>query len=160
MNTPFDPLGETEPNDIVYTINAYCPPRPPPGWIPKIFTGERIDHKNRTYESFRIRPEQTGPNYDCFEGKDLDDMGVKTIKIKSFHFPADIRCEHVQNSKTCNEICYVLERSGDRLVRWRCKSESCEGHVYCGTVKEYGNEFACFGNKGKRLVAIPQAKKK
>lgn len=80
-------------------------------------------------------------------------MTVKTVKVKSHRFPAALRCKHVQNDKVCEQGCYVLEKGGE-VRRFRCRREDCEGHVYCGNVKEDEGEVKCFGKKGSRLVCF------
>ena len=151
-NTHFDPLGETEPDNTIYTLTIRCPARPPPKYLPSFFTRTPATYPN-TGGAYTIKPDNTNPNLDCFEAKHLDDMATKVIKIKSAWFPADMRCEHVQNARRCEEGCYVLEKGGD-IWRWKCKREGCEGHVYEGRVKADGEGRVCFGKKGERMVCI------
>lgn len=80
-------------------------------------------------------------------------MAAKTVTLISAHFPADLRCEHVQDEQKCEKGCYVLEKGG-KVSRWRCKREDCEGHVYCGRVMKDDEGFACFGKKGARMVCV------
>lgn len=152
----FDPLGETEPHTTKYTLTVLCPPRPPPRWLPAIFTRPGPSKNPNVGTKFVIRPSDynpANPNYDCFERRHLAQMKAKTVTITSAWFPADMRCEHVQNRHDCEEGCYVLEKGGD-VGRWSCKREDCEGHVYCGRVWEDGDGRACFGKKGARMVCI------
>jgi hypothetical protein len=78
--------------------------------------------------------------------------------IKSSWFPADMRCAHVQGlgnggSKKCEAGCYFLEKGG-KQIRWRCKREDCEGHVYSGRVKQDKEGICCFAKKGERVVCL------
>lgn len=156
----FDPLGETEPNTTVYTLTVLCPPRPPPRWVPKIFTRIPIPYKRSNGATFSIRPSDynhRNPNYDCFELRHLKDMKQMTVKVTSSLFLPEMRCAHVQNgSKTCDKGCYVLEKGG-KIARWMCKRVGCEGHVYCGRVKENEHKIACFGRKGQRMVCLERS---
>lgn len=151
----FDPLGETEPHTTKYTLTVLCPPRPPPHWLPAIFTRPPAERPNAG-TTYRIRPsdfDPVKPNYDCFELRHLGDMTSKTVKITSAWFPTDMRCEHIHTEYKCEEGCYVLEKGGD-LKRWVCKRQDCEGHVYCGRVIKDGKGVACFGKKGERMVCV------
>jgi hypothetical protein len=153
MSTPFDPLGETEPDNTVYTLVVRCPQRPPPKWLPSFLTGTPVRYP-KDGRIYTLQPDDTNPNLDCFEEKHLDDMSIKTIKIKSARFPAELRCRHVQNAaKVCEKGCYVLEKGG-KIRRWRCKREDCEGHVYEGRTKVDVDGKVCFGKKGERMVCI------
>jgi hypothetical protein len=155
MGPYFDMLGETEPHATKYTLTVLCPPRPPPRWLPAIFTrsGSSTPNVGTTYT---IRPsdyDPANPNHDCFELRHLRDMPSKTVKLISAWFPAEMRCDHVYDGHSCGEGCYVLEKGGE-ISRWRCKREDCEGHVYCGRVLKDSNGVACFGKKGARMVCI------
>jgi len=150
-NTPFDPLGETEPHNTVYTLAVRYPKRPTPKYLPAFLT--RTPFTYPAGRSYTIRPDNTNPNLDCFEEKHLDDMSTKKIKIKSAWFPADMRCAHVQKARVCEEGCYVLEKGGD-IARWKCKREDCEGHVYESRVKSDDAGKVCFGKKGERMVCV------
>lgn len=84
----------------------------------------------------------------------LDSMKTKQIKIKSYLFPAEVRCEHVQGkSKECNKGCYFLEKPSKECYT-KCNRSDCEGHVFEGETKEHGEGLTCFGKKGGWLVAI------
>lgn len=155
MGPYYDMLGEYEPHTTKYTLTVLCPPRPPPRWLPAIFTRSGPSKPN-VGTAYTIRPSNynpAAPNYDNFELRHLDDMAPKTVKIISAWFPADMRCEHVQNNHKCEEGCYVLEKGGS-VSRWRCQREDCEGHVYCGLVMEDRKGVACFGKTGERMVCV------
>jgi hypothetical protein len=143
----WDPAGEYEFHDTVYTLTVYVPPRPPPKYLPAFLTREPLHVSHHHI----IRPDDSTPNYDDFERRDLEDMGTKIVKVKSHRFPAELRCKHVRDSKVCNRGCYVLEKGG-KVRRWRCKREDCEGHVYNGNVKKTEAGWACFGKSKERLV--------
>jgi hypothetical protein len=153
--THFDPLGETEPENTVYTLTVRCPPRPPPKWLPSFMTRTPVTHPN-SGATYTIKPDETNSNLDCFERKHLANMPTKVIKIKRGLFPLDMRCAHVRDSTTCDHGCYVLEKGGDISRRWCSKEKGCEGHVYCGRVKEDEEGNSCFGKKGERIVCIEQ----
>ncbi|KAF2789434.1 hypothetical protein K505DRAFT_253399 [Melanomma pulvis-pyrius CBS 109.77] len=151
----FDPLSEYEPHNTVYTLTVCAPPRPPPSWLPEFFTREPISYKNYVPErDFRIEPDPAHKSKDRFGPQDLDDMMVKQIMIKSYLFPPELRCQHVQGrSRICNKGCYVLERGGTK-EQAKCSSKDCEGHAYGGDLKRDDEGYNCFGKKGERLVAI------
>lgn len=151
----YDPLDEFEFHTTKYTLTVRCPPRPPPRWLPAIFTRPGPSKPN-TGTTFTIRPSDynpANPNYDCFEWRHLSDMRQKSVVIMSGWFPADLRCDHTHEGHKCEEGCYVLEKGG-RASRWRCTREDCEGHVYCGPVLKTSTGTACFGKKGARMVCI------
>jgi hypothetical protein len=149
----FDPLGETEPENTIYTLTVCCPPRPPPKWLPSFVTRTPVTHPN-TGAAYTIKPDDTNPNLDCFEEKHLEDVRTKVIKLKRSLFPLSMRCVHVRDKTTCDERCYFLEKGGV-VSRWWCSEEKgCEGHVYCGRVKKDGEGNSCFGKKGERMVCI------
>ncbi|RMZ68584.1 hypothetical protein GMOD_00008306 [Pyrenophora seminiperda CCB06] len=148
----FDPLHETEPNTTIYTLTVYVPQRPPPSWIPAFFTRKPVRHAN-TGSTYKLPPSDRNKDLNCFEHWDLDELPTKTVTIQSAWFPAEMRCAHVQESKVCEEGCYFLEKGG-RVARWFCKREGCEGHVYCGRVREDELQKSCFGKEGARLVCI------
>lgn len=75
------------------------------------------------------------------------------VQVKSYKFPPELRCRHVQDLKVCDEGCYVLEKGGD-IRRWSCEREDCKGHVYCGNVKKTVDGWACFGKSKQRLVCF------
>jgi hypothetical protein len=146
----FDPLGETEPHTTLYTLEVYIPARPPPSWLPDIFTRPAPVR----YNPNKLPQEDTNPNLDCFESKHLDNIRTKTMTIQSAWFPPEMRCEHVQGGeKKCDQGCYFLEKGG-KVSRWRCERVGCEGHVYCGRVEKDFLGQACFGEKGKRMVCL------
>jgi hypothetical protein len=124
-----------------------------------MFTRQPSTHPN-SGSTFKLPA--SSPSSDCFEHKDLADMLTKTVTIKSSSFPADMRCAHLQGlgnggKKVCDEGCYFVERGGGKHgeeARWHCKREDCEGHVYCGKVKEDEDGVCCFGKKGERMVCL------
>ncbi|KAH7080989.1 hypothetical protein FB567DRAFT_551754 [Paraphoma chrysanthemicola] len=147
----FDPAGEYEPANTIYTLTVRCPPRPPPKWLPDFVTREPYKPKN-VGATYTIKPDNYGkPNYDYFTVSEMNSMRVKTVTLKSWQFPPELRCAHVQISKTCDRGCYILEKGGDHC-RWRCRREGCQGHVFDRNVLTDGNGVACFGEKGKRMV--------
>lgn len=148
----FDPLGETEPENTIYTLTIRCPARPPPKWLPNFITRTPVTHPNSA-STYTIKPDDTNPNLDCFERKHLKDMPTKTIKIKRALFPLEMRCDHLRYVSTCTEGCYVLEKGGS-VWRKKCQRDDCEGHVYIGRVKEDAEGKSCFGKKGERVVCV------
>jgi hypothetical protein len=150
----FDPLGETESGTTVYTLTVFIPPRPPPKWLPSIFTRQPSWHPN-SGSTYKLPASTPNPNYNCFELKDLVNMPIKTKKVRSNWFSADMRCAHVGNGgkKVCDEGCYFLEKGGKKS-RWHCKRADCEGHVYGGRVKEDKEGVSCFGKRGERIVCL------
>jgi hypothetical protein len=157
IGTHFDPLGETEPHTTPYTLTVYIPLRAPPKWAPSIFIRAFSMHPN-SGSTYKLPASMPSPNYDCFELKDLADLPTKAITIKSAWFPAHKRCTHVQGlgnggQKVCNQGCYFLEKGGEHS-RWHCRREDCEGHVYCGRVKQNEEGVSCFGKKGERMVCL------
>jgi hypothetical protein len=148
----FDPLGETEPENTIYTLTVCCPPRPNPKWLPSFVTRTPVTYPS-TGATYTIKPDNTNPNLDCFEQKHLEDMPTRVIKLKRSLFPLDVRCAHVRTKTTCDKGCYVFEKSGG-ISRWWCKAKGCEGHVYCGRVKEDEVGSSCFGKKGERMVCV------
>jgi hypothetical protein len=71
-----------------------------------------------------------------------------------------MRCEHIHGKdgagegvKGCNEGCYVLEKGGEEGY-WRCASENCQGHIYCGEVLMDEAGRCCFGKKGEIMVCL------
>jgi hypothetical protein len=151
-NSVFDTLGETEPHTTIYTLTVRCPKRPPPKYLPAFLTRTPVTY-SKNGRTYTIQPDDTNPNLDCFESKHLDSMSTKTIKIKSYRFPLDMRCAHVQNARICEEGCYVLEKGG-WIARSKCKREDCEGHVYESRVKQDVDGKVCFGKKGERMACI------
>jgi hypothetical protein len=153
MTTPyFDPLGETEPNDTRYTLTVRVPPRPPPRWLPSIFTNKPSTNTS-SVTAHKLPASNENPNLDFFELKDIDDLKTTVVVIKSAWFPAETRCAHVQQEHWCKEGCYFLEKGG-HVTRWWCKRKDCEGHVYCGRIMTDGEGRSCFGKKGERMVCL------
>jgi hypothetical protein len=150
----YDPLGETEPEDTVYTLDVRCPPRPPPTWLPSFLTRTLVTHAN-TGTAYTIKPDETNANLDCFEKKHLGIMPTNTVQIKRAMFPLEFRCRHVRYRNSCSRGCYVLEKGGC-IWRKKCPREDCEGHVYVGRVKEDELGNSCFGKKGHRLVCLEE----
>jgi hypothetical protein len=145
----FDPLGETEHQDTIYTLTVHKPLRPPPNYFPAIFTRAPVTYP-KTGSTHTIKPDNYGsktPNYDDFTELDLKNMPTKVVKLKAWQFPVAMRCAHVQPYKKCEKGCYVLEKGGD-VRRWSCKREDCEGHVYERSALTDGEGKACFGKKG------------
>lgn len=153
----FDPLGYTEPNTALYTLTVFIPPRPASTWLPSVLT--RTSYHGPISRSYRIPPDDTNQDLDCFEAKHLSSLPKKCITLKSAYFPAELRCVHIDEGlkredgrRGCDQGCYFLEKSG-KVSRWRCESVGCEGHVYCGQVM--GDEGKiCFGKKGEKMVCL------
>jgi hypothetical protein len=153
MSVPyFDPLGEMEPQNTRYNLTIKVPPRPPPRWLPSIFTNKPSTHPNDT-ASHKLPASNTNPNLDLFELKDIDVLATKVLVIKSAWFPVEMRCAHVQKKHSCEEGCYFLEKGGD-VTRWWCERKDCEGHVYCGKVMTDKEGRSCFGKQGERMVCL------
>jgi hypothetical protein len=150
-----DYLGEYEPHTTVYTLTVYTPPRPPPRWLPAFVTRENVSYKNYVPErDFMIRPDPSHYPQGVFGPGRLRTMKTKQVKIRSQWFPAEVRCQHVQGkSKECDEGCYFLEKP-IREYDTKCERGDCQGHVYGGETKKFGEGVSCFGKKGERLVAI------
>ncbi|KAF2026755.1 hypothetical protein EK21DRAFT_27074, partial [Setomelanomma holmii] len=147
----FDMLNETEHADTIYTLTIRCPPRPPPTWLPALFTRHGVRPTN-IGSAYTIKPDNYGtPNYDYFTFLDMPSMPTKIVKVKSWQFPANLRCEHVQETKECDMGCYVSEKGGDHH-RWKCAREDCQGHVFDRNVLADENGLACFGEKGRRMM--------
>ena len=144
----WDPAGEYESQDTLYTLIVYVPPRPPSKYLPSFLTREPL-HVSKFHV---IQNDRTGI-YHSFERRDLRGMDTKFVKIKSYRFPPELRCKHVQTKTTCEEGCYVLEKGGV-VKRRTCGREDCEGHVYSGNVKVGEGGVKCFGKKGARLVCF------
>jgi hypothetical protein len=152
-----DPFGQYEPQDTLYKLTVYTPPRPPPKYLPAIFTRIPVTHPVLG-SVYTIKPNNYGsktPNYEDFSQKDLANMLTKTVKVKAWRFPVKMRCAHVQRNRTCEEGCYVLEEGGD-VKRWSCNREDCEGHVYGRNILTDEEGKSCFGKKGKRMVCVRQ----
>lgn len=113
------------------------------------------DLKNYVSEQdHKISPDEKPKN--AFGLEDLKNMKRMKIKIQSYRFPPELRCEHVQGkSKNCDEGCYVLEKGGDNQSSWWCKRDDCEGHVFNALeVKKDDKGWKCFGREGDRMVAL------
>jgi hypothetical protein len=107
----FDPLGETESDNTVFTLTVRCPRRF--RYLPDFLTRTSVRYpKNR--QVYTIPPDDADPNLNCSKEKHLS---TKTITIKSPMLPAELRCEHLQNAKVCGEECYVMEGIGF----WHCE---------------------------------------
>ncbi|KAF2437794.1 hypothetical protein P171DRAFT_491662 [Karstenula rhodostoma CBS 690.94] len=148
----WDPVGEYEFHDTIFTLTVYLPPRPPPKYLPAFLTREPLDTK--PFHVIRSNP--VTPDYTHFERRHLADMPTKTVKIKAHRFPVGLRCQHLAGvgQRVCRAGCYVLEKGGKEVRRFRCaRGEGCEGHVYCGHVKGVGG-VKCFGKKGARMACI------
>lgn len=148
----WDPAGEYEFHNTVYTLTVFVPPRPPPRYLPAFLTRPGLD----VSPYHIIRSARTMPDYTHFERRDLSDMRTKTIKVKAYRFPLELRCKHVAEKKVCEVGCYVLEKGGEEVSRFMCGKDNCEGHVYCGNVKEDEEGAKCFGKKSERLVCIEE----
>ncbi|KAH6872160.1 hypothetical protein BKA58DRAFT_139861 [Alternaria rosae] len=153
MSTYFDPLGEMEPSTTKYTLNARVPPRPPPRWLPSIFSNEPSTNTNLVAAAHKMPASDSNTYFDLFELKDVGVLATKAVVVQSIGFPVDMRCAHVQKGYQCKEGCYFLEKGGD-VTRWRCKRKDCEGHVYCGRVMTDDEGKSCFGKKGERMVCL------
>jgi hypothetical protein len=147
----YDPEGLYESNKTPYMLTVFEPTRPPAFWKPKIFTRQPVTHPD-VGATAKLPPGNSNPNLDNFQPDDLPELPRKTITIKSKSFDLDMRCDHVENSHTCDKGCYVREKGGD-WCREKCARKDCEGHVYMGRVKEHEG-VKCFGEKGKRMVCL------
>ncbi|KAF9729833.1 hypothetical protein PMIN01_11766 [Paraphaeosphaeria minitans] len=167
----WDPAGDYEPHDTIYTLTVFVPQRPVPKYVPSFLTREPPDAKT----SHTIRPNSSMPDYTCVRQGDLHGMRREVIKVKAYQFPVEFRCKHVENQKSCYEGCYFLEKGGKAVRQFRCDKRDCEGHVYSDSVKEVerrrctsgdcvGHVYCdhveevgiikCFGKKGTRMVCI------
>lgn len=118
----WDPANEFEPEDTVYTLTVYVPPRRPKWYRP---------FRPEIHKDFSIRPETIQPGESIGWHK-LKFLKTKTVKIKSYLFPAEVRCEHLaEPEKTeCKEKCYVLEEGDKDRKSGQCEKDDCLGHVY------------------------------
>jgi hypothetical protein len=152
---PCDALGETEPENTVYTLQVLCPARRATNFISRLCQSRQPEGYG-TGPAYTIRPDDNNPDLDCFMHGDLADMDRKTYRVKRALFPLELRCSHLRYSTTCLEGCYVLEK-GQSKPRSRCGRQSeCQGHVYQGRVKEDANGNKCFGKRGSRMVCLPE----
>ena len=150
----WDPLGEYEYHNTVYTVSVCAPARPPPRFLPSFLTRKPVVVNPSTAHVIRP-PREHPPPYDCFDTQDLDCMKISKVKIKAHDFPPEMRCRHVSQGRerTCDQGCYVLEKGGP-IRRWRCKRSDCKGHVYVGPVKKDSDGVACFGKRRRRMVCV------
>jgi hypothetical protein len=157
MSPPyFDPEGTTEPENTVYTLQVLCPTRRPTNVISRMIYRSRQTTNYGTGSAYTLRPDDTNPNFDCYHSGHLEEMARKTYRVKRALFPVELRCNHLRYSTTCMEGCYVLEKGGDDY-RFKCERKSeCQGHVYTSPVKTYGDGKSCFGEKGSRMVCLPE----
>lgn len=153
LGAHFDPLGEYEFPNTVYTLTVRVPRRPVTKWLPSFVSRTPVIYAKSSSQTYSIKPDDTNPNLDCFELKHLndDDMDSKKIKIKAALLPEEVRCKHLKASRVCNEKCYVLEKGGS-ISRKKCSRDDCQGHVYGSAVVEDAQRRVCFGNKGARVV--------
>ncbi|KAL5419881.1 hypothetical protein PMIN04_006773 [Paraphaeosphaeria minitans] len=152
-NPDWEPIGKPEPRETTFTLTVYTPPRPPPKYLPAFLTREPLDTK----PFHVIRANDPTPDYTQFEWRHLSDMPTKIVKVKAYRVPEALRCTHLDDSLVCHEGCYVLEKGGKEVRRFRCGRGECEGHVYCGHVKEDEESVKCFGKKGGMLVCIEES---
>lgn len=149
----FDPLGETELEDTIYTLAVRRPPRPRPKWLSTFRSRTPVKYLNSPLSTYTIMPDETNANLDCFEEKHLEDMSRKHVKIKRALYPLEMRCDHFKENKTCMSGCYVQEKGG-HIWQKKCTRSDRAGHVYVGLVKEDEEKKSCIGKKGERLVCI------
>jgi hypothetical protein len=160
-----DPLGEWEHDNVEYTLIVYVPKRIPnryKRWILKRSHpldlsdyDPKYSHKlggNPKFESWKP------PSY-TLNKSHLPGMKKKTVRIKSWRFPEDMRCSHVtgeNRGRKCENGCYIIEHEGKR-GSWgselKCGRPDCNGHRWKGYSKKDKNGVSCFG-KGQRLVCI------
>lgn len=158
VGIPFDPLGEYEDHNTIYTLTVLIPEKIP-GRFSQFINRRPVDYSY--YES--ERDYRTGgskfappskPSSHALGADDLAFMKAKVVKIKATHFPPDFRCAHVQTKeRKCERGCYLLERGGED-PNWKCDRVDCEGHRYSGRRKEDGEGQWCFGKKGERLICV------
>ncbi|KAF2873961.1 hypothetical protein BDV95DRAFT_472041, partial [Massariosphaeria phaeospora] len=152
----YDPAGEYEFQDTVYTLTVWTPPRAPPKYLPKFLSRESVDTTyGRSLATYPVIRHEKKDHTSEFGIWNLKHLESKTIKIKSTYFDLDMRCEHVLKSRhdarECKQGCYVLEKGGKDYTHRKCKRADCEGHVYVDPIKEDEKGRACFGKKGERL---------
>jgi hypothetical protein len=163
----FDPLGEYEHHDNIYTLVVYIPKRIPgrvSRWIEK--HSAPVDYS--TYDpTIHHRLGGNHPDFEPHEEKsyilhrkDLAGMERKVVKLKAYQFPLDFRCLHAQLSYECYKGCYILEKEGERNglgPDLKCEREDCNGHRWGGENKIDAEGRGCFGKKGQRLICIEAA---
>lgn len=145
---PLDPLGEYEDQTTLYTLRILIPARPPGRFSRFLHRPPPADFS--TYMS--VDPLSIPPP-GGLNNTSLSAMKSKTIKLKAWNFPLDFRCSHVEDNRSCDRGCYVLERGGEE-PDFKCSREDCEGHRWVGGKKKDGKNRICFGKKGDRLVCI------
>ncbi|KAJ5029126.1 hypothetical protein J3E72DRAFT_19774 [Bipolaris maydis] len=152
-----DPLQEYEWNKEPYKLTVLVPPRPPRRWM-------SLKPSTSTRQNAHDIPELPRSNshadFSRVSLEDLPGLPRKTVVVKSDGFPWDMRCGHARVAngadmgvRGCKEGCYVLEKGGE-VSGWKCASNHCEGHVYCGKVMKDKHGNCCFGKKGERLVCL------
>jgi hypothetical protein len=155
MPSTYGTYIEVEPSNTPYTISAYQPPQPPSRWtrwLPDIFTRIPVTYPNAgpTYQIPSDSPYSTQHSFRFSDLKRFN-MPLKSVKLRSGYFPADMRCIHVTHKRYCTKGCYFIEKGGVRVRT--CKRVDCMGHVYMGKVLEDKYGRSCFGKKGERLVS-------
>lgn len=143
-NPYWSPLIKFEPGDTVYTLTVYVPQRPPKWYWPK-----RIAIPKHLF----IRSDPPKPG-EAITGHKLQYLDSKSVRIKSYLFPAELRCKHLAEKTECKNGCYILEKGGKHGTRWRCRRNDCQGHIYWDPVKKSEEGFQCFGKKDQRLVCL------
>ncbi|KAF2683693.1 hypothetical protein K458DRAFT_257183, partial [Lentithecium fluviatile CBS 122367] len=83
----WNPAGDYEYHDTIYTIRVYTPKRPVPRFVPNILLRENKPAPRR----FTIREREDNIELNCFRHGHLDDMKSKTVKIKAYGFPPELR---------------------------------------------------------------------
>jgi hypothetical protein len=81
----FDPLGEIEPKETLYTLTVHKPPRPAPKYLPAIITRTPVSHPF-TRLRYTIKPDIYGSRFlndDDFSEKDFAKMPTKTMQLKA-----------------------------------------------------------------------------
>ncbi|KAK7177269.1 hypothetical protein PSPO01_16684 [Paraphaeosphaeria sporulosa] len=102
----WDPAGEYEFHDTIYTLAVFVPLRPPLKYLSAFLTREPLDTK----PFHVIRSNSPTPDYTCFHQADQQDLRKKDIKIKAHRFPVEFRCKHLVGQRRCVEGCYSGER--------------------------------------------------
>lgn len=141
----FDPLGETEPGDTVYTVTVRLP------YQPSKWRSSFLARALRSPSAYTVIPDESN-QCEHLEKTDLRKMRTKIFKIKSADFPISMRCEHLQARRRCAEGCYILANKGKEVGK--CSRSDCEEQMYPGTVKKDDEGKECFGRKGKRLIRV------
>jgi hypothetical protein len=81
----FDPMGDSEPENTIYTISVLCPPRSTPKWLADIL--------NRVTNS-------SEPPYTNTNSIDTEKWPMQSMKIKRALFPVEMRCDHLRDKTT------------------------------------------------------------